>query len=142
MRNGYDARRPITDALIESIENNNATILFGEGYSGKSVILRRVMFEEIEKGYAVVFGDGVEANTNVIVDLLNRISKDYSKVLFLADNAHKTGGEAIFGVFNRLEPGKIRFLFAARERQLDRNKPEIDRAFEEILPDSQVQHRI
>jgi hypothetical protein len=29
VRNGYDVRRPVTDAIIESIEINNGTILFG-----------------------------------------------------------------------------------------------------------------
>lgn len=134
---GYDARRPITDAIIESVENNNATILFGDGYYGKSVILRRVMFEEIERGYAVAFGDGVEANANQLFYLLDRISKDYTKLLLIADNVHRSGGEAIFAAFNRMEPGKIRFLLAARENELDRNKPEIDRAFENILPEAQ-----
>lgn len=139
IKNRYNARRPVTDALIESIENNNATILFGEGYHGKSVILKRVMFEEIEKGYAVVFEDGIEANTNLIVDLLNQISKDYSKLIFIADNIHRIGGEAIFGAFNRAKPGKIRFLFAARKSELDRDNPEVDRAFENIPSKSQYE---
>jgi len=38
IRNGYDARRPITDTIIKSIENSNATILFGDGYCEKSVV--------------------------------------------------------------------------------------------------------
>lgn len=136
VRSGYDARRPIiTDNVIESIENYDGTILFGDAYYGKSVILKRVMFEEIERGYVVVFGDNIEANANQLVELLSRISKDYPKILFIADNVHRTAGEAIFAAFNRIEPGKIRFLFAARENELDRNnKPEIDRAFENIPP--------
>ena len=139
VRSGFDARRPIiTDDIIESIENNDGTILFGDAYYGKSVILRRVMFEEIERGYMVVFGDNIEANTNQLVELLNRISKDYPKILFIADNVHRTAGEVIFAAFNRIEPGKIRFLFAARENELDRNnKPEIDRAFENIPPEAE-----
>ena len=113
VRSGFDARRPIiTDNIIESIEKNDGTILFGDAHYGKSVILRRVMFEEIERGYVVVFGDNIEANTNQLVELLNRISKDYPKILFIADNVHRTAGEVIFAVFNRIEPGKIRFLFA------------------------------
>ena len=116
VRSGFDARRPIiTDNIIESIENNDGTILFGDAYYGKSVILRRVMFEEIERGYMVVFGDNIEANPNQLVELLNRISKDYPKILFIADNVHRTAGEVIFAAFNRIEPGKIRFLFGARE---------------------------
>ena len=96
------------------------------------------MFEEIERGYVVVFGDNIEANTNQLVELLNRISKDYPKILFIADNVHRTAGEVIFAAFNRIEPGKIRFLFAARENELDRNnKPEIDRAFENIPPEAE-----
>jgi hypothetical protein len=65
------------------------------------------MFEEIEGVYVVVFGDNIEANTNQLVELLNRISKDYPKILFIADNVHRTAGEVIFAAFNRIELGKI-----------------------------------
>lgn len=94
------------------------------------------MFEEIERGYAVVFGDGVEANTNKLVDLLCGFSQDYPKLLLIADNVHRTAGETIFATYNRVKPGKIRFLLAARENELNRSKPEIDRALETIPEDA------
>jgi hypothetical protein len=139
IRNGYDARRPITDAIIESVENNNATILFGDGYCGKSVILMRVALEEIEREYAVLLGDSTDmiSKPDQLYDLINRISEDYPKLLLVADNVHKIGGESIFGVFNKIEPGKIKFLFAAREKELKMDKNEIGRAFENIPPEAQ-----
>ena len=50
---------------------------------GKSIILKKVMFEEIERGYAVIFArEDVEAKANAdqLVELLNLISRDYPKV--------------------------------------------------------------
>jgi hypothetical protein len=60
---GYDVRRPITDDIIRSVDKNAGAILYGDSGSGKSMLLMRVLFEEIDKNdYTVIFGDGVEAN--------------------------------------------------------------------------------
>jgi ABC-type cobalamin/Fe3+-siderophores transport system ATPase subunit len=63
IKSGYDVRRPITDNIIASLENNIGTIVYGKPYYGKSTILKRIMFELIDKGYAVVFSDGYEHQT-------------------------------------------------------------------------------
>jgi hypothetical protein len=62
-------------------------------------------------------------------------------LLFIADDAHKSTNETFFEAFNELQgilDGKVRFLFAAREMQLDKKRPEIERALRKIHPESQL----
>jgi hypothetical protein len=47
VKSGYDVRRSKTDEIIDSIDKNIGTILFGKSYSGKSTILDRVILEEV-----------------------------------------------------------------------------------------------
>ena len=61
IKNGYDARRPITDTIIESIETNPGTVVYGDPYTGKSILLKRILFELLQRDYVVLFGDGVDA---------------------------------------------------------------------------------
>ncbi len=42
---GYDARRPVTDKIVESIENNYGTIVYGDPYTGRV----RIRNEESEE---------------------------------------------------------------------------------------------
>jgi hypothetical protein len=92
------------------------------------------MFEMADKGYAVIYSSvaAAESNAYQIKDLLISLSKTHAKILFIADDAHKAANESFFRIFNELydiTPEKsIRFLFAARERQLDKEKPVITRA--------------
>jgi tetratricopeptide (TPR) repeat protein len=127
IKNGYDARRtPLTDDIIDSINNNVGTIVYGKPFHGKSLILKRIMFEEIEEnGYAVVFTEAgnAKADVNLFVQLLDRLLYDYPNLLVIADNVHKSGGELIFQTFNRFaerrDHNNIRFLFGARKEDLD-----------------------
>ena len=147
VKDDYDARRPITDDIIASIENENhiGTILFGDPYYGKSTILYRVMFEEIERGYSVIFTDSIEANTTLLTDLLKQSCRDFPKLLVIGDNIHKRGSEVLFQAFNNLfslhySGHNIRFLFGAREGEFNTLKEtlepqkaaEIDRALKNI----------
>jgi hypothetical protein len=103
IKSGYDARRPITDEIISSIEinGNTGTMLYGKPYYGKSVILKRIMFELIDKGYVVVFGEGIRAAApQLLIQLLNRIIEKFPKVLVIADDVHNRGSEVIFEVLN------------------------------------------
>ena len=133
IKNGYDARRPITDKIINSIENNIGTIVYGKPYYGKSVILRRIMFEQIDKGYAVIFGNGIHANDNDLIKFLERIRHNFPKILIIADDVHKTGSEVLFKAFNHFfdksttDTNVIRFLFAAREEEFDIAKRKLER---------------
>jgi tetratricopeptide (TPR) repeat protein len=147
VKNDYDARRPITDDIIASIEDEKhiGTILFGDAYYGKSTILYRVMFEEIEKGYSVIFTDSIGANTTLLTDLLKQSCRDFPKLLVIGDNIHKRGSEALFQTFNNFfslhySGHNIRFLFGARESEFNTLKEtlepqkaaEIDRALKNI----------
>ena len=156
IKSGYDVRRPITDDIIASIYSNDnmGTILYGKPYHGKSVILKRIMFEMIDKGYAVVFGDGIEVDAQLLIQLLNRVTEKFPKVLVIADNIHRRGSEVLFKAFNyfarKQKPGKniIKFLFGAREDEfktakeaLEREKAaEIDVALRSIYQISQALH--
>lgn len=57
--------------------------------------------------------------------------------MLIADNVHKSASESVFIVFNEIEHGKIKFLFAAREKQLNKNKPEIELALSNLSLESQ-----
>jgi len=100
IKSAYDARRPITTDIITSIENNVGTIVYGKPYYGKSIILKRIMFEMIDNGYAIVYGNGIQkAQSRLIIQLLNRITATFPKVLVIADNVHRRGSEALFETF-------------------------------------------
>jgi tetratricopeptide (TPR) repeat protein len=128
VKNGYDVRRSKTDEIINSIDKNVGTILFGESYSGKSTILGRVILEEVvENGYAVVHGEGMKAEASLLRGLLENITSRFTRVLVIADNVHKRGSEELFKVFNKYynvkndtdTDNRIRFLFAARKTEFD-----------------------
>jgi hypothetical protein len=135
VKSGYDARRPTTDRIIDSLANNVGTILYGRPHYGKTMLLKRIMFEQIERGgYAVIFCSEVEANANRLIRLLQQVSASFSKLLIIVDDAHKKGSEEIFVAFNNLPPLEdqeadhdshyysshyIRFLFAAAEPELN-----------------------
>lgn len=125
---GYDARRPITDKIMKGIEEEIGLVLYGKSFSGKSMILKRVMFEEIERGYAVLYGDGVVAKANRLRSLIRDIAKNYPYVLVIADNVHKKGSEELFKTFNSFDDASdVRFLFAARVREFISAKKAMDR---------------
>ena len=91
VRNGYDARRPITDDIINSVNKTAGTMLYGESGSGKSMLLKRVMFEEIDNNsYTIVFGDDVKANESEIINLLEELLKKFNKLLIIVDNLQKS----------------------------------------------------
>jgi len=131
VKNGYDVRRSKTDEIINSIDKNVGTILFGESYSGKSTILGRVILEKVvENGYAVVHGEGMKAEASLLRGLLENITSRFTRVLVIADNVHKRGSEELFKVFNKYynvkndtdTDNRIRFLFAARKTEFDISK--------------------
>jgi hypothetical protein len=88
------------------------------------------MFEEItERGYVVIFGDGVKVEAPFLRELIERVSEQFpqSKVLIIVDNIQRRGSEELFKVFNESfdqnngidSDYHIRFLFAARQSELD-----------------------
>jgi len=137
IKSGYDARIPLTDKIIESVENNYGTIVYGDPYTGKSILLKRIMLELIQKGYVVLYGDGIEIESILLKQLLSSVYKKYSKLVFISDNAHKSSSETVFRVFNDIKPNEVRFLFAARERQLQKTRDEIRIALRKIPPVAQ-----
>jgi tetratricopeptide (TPR) repeat protein len=122
IKSGYDARRPVTDEIIDSVEKNPGTIIYGDPYAGKSILLKRITFELIQKDYVVLYGDNIEAKAYLLQELLTSIAESYEKIVFIVDNVHKSASESVFQVFNNIEAGKVRFLFSAREKQLDENR--------------------
>jgi tetratricopeptide (TPR) repeat protein len=148
IKNGYDARRPVTDDIIKSIEENEGTIIYGDPYVGKSILVKRVIFEMVNnEGYVVIYASdasGVnESKVFNIKDLLNSLSEVHPKILFVADDAHRATNELFFKIFDEIygmtDTKNIRFLFAGRERQLDKEKAPITRALRKI-PDKAIHH--
>jgi hypothetical protein len=95
------------------------------------------MFEEIDiHGYTVVYGDGIQGNDEY---LLEKYLKKYHKLLVIADKVQKSGSaKSLFKVFNNFSGhhDNIRFLFAARKRQLDtviEGDPDLNRSFTDCL---------
>ena len=131
IKSGHDARRPITDDIIASLEENIGTIVYGKPYYGKSIILKRIMFEMIDKGYAVVLGDGVQADSQLLIKVLNMVKDRFQKVLVIGDNVHRRGSEVFFKAFNHFGRKKsdniIKFLFAAREDEFKTAKEALER---------------
>jgi hypothetical protein len=137
IKSNYDVRRPITDQFLESVEENFGTMLYGKPYDGKSTLLKRIMLEEIEnEGYIVIFCDKVVANEAIIKIMLTKIVQQFPKILVIVDNAHSSGTEEIFKVYNHFQSiynstdrnsndinstitTKIRFLFAARIEEMN-----------------------
>jgi tetratricopeptide (TPR) repeat protein len=133
IKSGYDARRPITDKIITSIVycSRIGTMVYGKPYYGKTLILKRIMLELIDNGYAVVYGNGIQAQAQLIIQLLNGLTDRFPKVLVIADNVHRTGSEALFEAFNYFVRKKkseniIRFLFAAREEEFKSAKEALE----------------
>jgi len=123
--NGYDARRPVTDNIIKSIENNFGTIVYGNPYTGKSVLLKRIIIELVQKGYVVLYGDDIDASFNSLRGLLDSVTKQYDRLVLIVDNAHKSSSEVAFKAFYKEEPPKTKFLFAAREKQLAKETSDV-----------------
>jgi hypothetical protein len=126
VKSGYDVRRSITDEIIASVENNVGTIVFGRPFYGKSVILKRVMIEEISRGYAVLYCSDVGVKANLLTELLTRISlnKNFSRVLLIMDDVHKKGSEEFFRCLNNIyvkNISNVKFLFAARFEELKKS---------------------
>jgi hypothetical protein len=136
IKSNYDVRRPIINQILESIEDNFGTIIYGRPYDGKSTLLKRIMLEEIEsEGYIVIFCDKVVANEAVIKNMFTKIIRQFPKILVIVDNAHSSGTEEVFKVYNHFQsiynsinrhsnetdttiPTTIRFLFAARIEEM------------------------
>lgn len=140
IKSNYDVRRPITDQILESIEDNFGTMLYGRPYDGKSTLLKRIMLEEIEnEGYVVIFCDKVVANKIHIKNMLTRIAQQFPKILVIVDNAHSSGTEEVFKVYNHFQSiynsigvdsidnntmvtTAMRFLFASRIEEMKQFK--------------------
>jgi hypothetical protein len=102
IKSGYDARRPITDDVIKSVESHEGTVVCGDAYLGKTTLIKRVMFELADKGYAAIDASdaAVESNASHIKELLISLSKTYPKLVLVADDAHKASHESFFKIFN------------------------------------------
>jgi hypothetical protein len=144
IKNNYDVRRPITDTILESIEENFGTMLYGRPYDGKTILLKRIMLEEIQKEeFVVLFCDKVIVNQVHIKNLLTQIEQQFPKLLVIIDNPHSSGAEEIYkaynhflGLYNNIHSditnntkkanadkkaisSSIRFLFAARAEEIN-----------------------
>lgn len=120
IKDTYDARRNLTTELINLTDSEPWTILFGGSGSGKTMLLQRVMLEQVTNGYAVIYTENLGANARSLGDLLKEVSQKFPKVLMVADNVHRSGSEELFKCFNDfydLKQYGLKILMAARENQ-------------------------
>lgn len=132
IKSNYDVKRSVIDAIQETIKNKKdnkiGTLIIGDGYFGKTVLLKRIMFEMIKDNYCVIFGENIKAQKHQIESVLNGIAANYEKILVIIDDVHKEYNEVIFSVSNSNLNTNISFLFSCRDRELNRQKPDIFRA--------------
>ena len=114
----------VSKEISQSLLENQLTLLYGNPYYGKSIVLKRTMFDEIKKGYVVLYAESPEKlSMDALGDVISKIRDKFGKVVVIIDNVHKSGGEQIFKLLsNRSVDNSVRFLLAAREKALEVRK--------------------
>ena len=127
---GMDARRPIVDELLNSLESKEGVIILDDSFKGKTLILKRVSIELVNKNNIVLFIKEVGANSNVICQLIHSILEATDSDLYLvADDVHRSGNEEIFTAINNLNLsylGRFCYLVAARKQEFENQKNNFD----------------
>lgn len=135
IKSKFDADRAINKNVIEYLKTKNdkkGLIIFGEGYLGKSVLLKRIMFEFIENGYCVLYADNFNSTEYQLRDLIRNTYENYNKLIVIVDDVHKEQNEIIFPVVDTNSNEKIKFLLAGRKNELNSNKPNIARTLKNL----------
>jgi len=114
---GYDGRRPICNKIIKSIHENIGTIINGKPYVGKTILLKRLIYEMTNDGYSVIFVNDASLDSASLVEFIKRINNwnILQRILIIADDMHQINHYSIFKTFNhifRLGTSNIRFLLA------------------------------
>jgi ABC-type dipeptide/oligopeptide/nickel transport system ATPase subunit len=128
IQDNYDARKPIVDEIISSIESNTGTFLFGEPYHGKSTVLRRIIIEELERGYIILSTSSLNANSNQLIHLISALNEKYYRILVVVDDIqNNTLNKEIFKCYNRIRSDKTKFLLSSRKDEFDLLKKSLSR---------------
>lgn len=140
--NDYDYRRSEIDEILSSLSEKKGMIIYGIPYSGKSTLLKRIIIEEIKKGYVVLFGNRISVKYLKWCNFIEKLISKYEKILIILDNIHDNlDGVEIFKVLNKFNSEKIKFIFATRkydfellQKKLERDKfVEIQVAMENVF---------
>lgn len=118
--NGFSASREVTDDVLDSIhdEQSMGAVLSAPSGSGKTMILKQIMFEEIQNGSMVVFSKNSKISSPLLLDYLKETCKK-NRILVIADDIQDKGNEAFFEAVNRFSSSdNLRFLFAFRPKEL------------------------
>lgn len=79
-KNWTYAIRAITDESLASLYDNGnrgtVVTIDDKSYYGKTVILKNIKFEMIDKGYAV--GYGIQADAQLLIQFLNKITDRFT----------------------------------------------------------------
>src|SRR4051812_20656566 len=122
IQSGYDVRRPIVNRILDSIKNNFGTVIFGEAFVGKSMILKRVKYEAAKNdGYIVLYSDELRGNESEFISIVEDIIGHYSKVVVIIDNLHRNVSRFLLKILNSMEHlyiNGLRFLLSARREEL------------------------
>jgi len=120
---GYDAPRNITPEIEKTLKNNRNVIIYGDAGYGKSVLLKRVAIDMLQKGYLVAYADTVESAKNPklieILDDLKKLSKEFNgNILVVVDNVHKCP-EILALAYDYDD---LIYLFAARKDEFNQSR--------------------
>ena len=140
IKKGLDGRRNIIDTIKSSIEIYVGTMIIGGSYSGKSTILKRLIYEMGENGYSIIEIDNLDFNPDLMIELINRIKQWKLKILIISDNCHELNKINTFKIFNHFQRNEsldLKFLYSCDPMKLRNSKTllehdknsEIDYAF-------------
>jgi tetratricopeptide (TPR) repeat protein len=127
IKEGYDYRRPVTDDILTSLDNNRGIMIFGDGYFGKSTLVKRIIIEEIDRGLSVLLLEDKNINSRILVELNSEIVHccNISDLLIICDDVHTYGNGDAFKAFNEMTRPKFRntkFIFTARKNEFKQFK--------------------
>ena len=117
-----DARRIELERRITTQLEQNNVFLFGETYSGKSVLLKRIALEKIKSGYTVLYISKFDDTLDTLINIIGQF-EDETKLLIIIDNIHNNPEVLkVASIF-----GKVRFLFAGIKERITLVIEELDK---------------
>ncbi|MGD1838912.1 MAG: tetratricopeptide repeat protein [Nitrososphaeraceae archaeon] len=125
IKHGLDGRRDIIDTIKRSIETRVGTIIIGSSFSGKSLILKRLIYEMIENGYSVLEIHELDFNPDLMIELINRVKQWNTRILIVSDNCQESNKINTFKVFNHFQRNKsldLKFLYTCDPIKLSNTK--------------------
>ena len=110
----YDAPRSITPEIEAALEDGRSCVLYGEPSYGKSVLLKRVAIDMLNKGYVVAYSERADPKAIKIIEKIGK--RRGEKVIVVVDDVHRCL-DVLSAAYNC---DGVTFLFAARPGELEK----------------------